>query len=166
MLKENEIAIGEIVAAHGIKGDVKLVVLTDFPERFNPGNRVRFKLNENITEFEILRATSHKSNFTLHLNGIDTRSAAENLRGSIAFVYNDELIALPEDENYAFELIGMEVFTSNNEKLGTITDVLQGGANDVYVINDKICIPAIKECILNVDSKNRKITVFTMPGLL
>lgn len=166
MLKENEIAIGEIVAAHGIKGDVKLVVLTEFPERFNPGNRVRFKLNENITEFEILRATSNKSNFTLHLNGIDTRSAAENLRGSIAFIYDNELIALPEDENYVFELIGMEVFTSDNEKLGTITDVLQGGANDVYVINDKICIPAIKECVLNVDSTNRKITIFPMPGLL
>lgn len=166
MLKENEIAIGQIVSAHALKGEINMVTLTDFPKRFDKGNEIKVRISDK--ECKTLKITGSRAsgpNFTLKIEGIDTRTSAEALRGSYAFVYDDEVFDLDEEYTYVFKLIGMEVYTDKGELIGKITDVLQGGANDVYVIDKKICIPAIKDCILDVNEAENKMTIFPMPGL-
>lgn len=171
MLKENEVAIGKFASPHGIKGDIKIVTLTDFPERFHAGNEIKVKSNNSKKDdFEVFKITSSVPvkglNFTVHLEGVEDRNKAEELSGSMIFIFKDELMDLGEDESYIFELVGIEVFTDKGDKIGIITDVLQSGANDVYVIDEKICIPAIKDCILEVNPEKKKMVIFPMPGLL
>ena len=169
MLKKNEVAIGKLASAHGIKGDLKLVTLTDFPERFKTDNEIKVKIHNAQKNFEIFKITKSVPvgpNFTIHLQGIEDRNKAEELSGSIVFISEDEVMELEDGSNYIFDLVGMEVFTESGDKIGSITDVLQGGANDVYVIDDKIFVPAINDCILEVDTENKKMIIFPMPGLL
>ena len=167
MLKDNEVAIGRVTKAFGIKGDVKLAVMTDFPQRFDPGNSITLRISpEETRSFVIERCSDSGAGLILHLKGVDDRNAAELIAGCYAFVTEDELMEPEDGAEYVFRLIGMKVVTTDGRELGAITDVLQGGANDVYVIEGKLCIPKIPECVLNIDKDRRVVTIFPMNGLI
>lgn len=166
MLKEKEIAIGKISSAHGIRGEVKMVTLTEFPQRFEKGNSIKVRLSDKeYRDFTIETSRPHGQNFTIKFKEIKDRNEAEKLRECYAFVFEDEVMPLEDGSEYIFNLLGLKVISNEGEDLGTITDVISGGANDVYVINDKTCIPAIKEVVLNVDKENKTMTIYKMPGL-
>ena len=166
MLKENEVAIGKISSAHGIRGEVKMVTLTEFPERFDKGNNVKVRLNDKeFCEYSIETSRAVGSNFIIKFKEINDRNEAEKLNNCYAFVFEEEVMPLEDGSEYIFNLIGLNVVSGEGEELGKITDVITGGANDVYVIDDKTCIPAIKEVVLNVDKENKTMTIFKMPGL-
>ncbi len=166
MLKDNEVAIGRFASAHGIKGEIKLVTMTDFPERFEVGKSFKVRLSPTeVREYTVEHARPVGPNFTLKLKGVDDRTQAEKFKDLYAFVYDNELMPLDDGREYIFNIIGMKVVSEEGEALGTVTDVLTGGANDVYIIDDKTSIPAIPSVVLKKDKETNTMTIYKMPGL-
>lgn len=160
------LAIAQIVAPQGVRGEVRAICLTDFPERF-PGREVW--LGQTDKRVRIVAARPHKNVWLLRLDGIDDRNAAEKLRGIELCTDEDDLVPLGEDEYYVHELIGLPVQTDAGEPVGVIRDVLRPGANDVYVVEtaggEERLIPAVKEFV-RVDMPNKLVTVRPIPGML
>lgn len=170
-MTEKMIAVGEITGAHGIKGLVKVASLTDFPgERFAPGSELYLaKTGQKVT---VLSAGVHKGLYLLGLSGIEDRDAAQALLHTYLQVPQSCLPELPQGEYYHFQLIGLQVY-EGDKHLGELTEVMQTGANDVYVITApggrkqaEILLPALKSCILGVDTAAGKMTVKIPEGLL
>ena len=168
---ENMINVGEITGAHGIKGQVKVAALTDFPqERFAPGSKLYSpKLGRTV---EVLTSGIHKGLYLLLLDGVDNRDSAQALLHTYLQVPQSSLAALPEGEFYHFQLIGLKVY-EGDKLLGELTEVMQTGANDVYVITSQsghkpsdILLPALKSCILDVDLQAGTMAVKIPEGLL
>lgn len=164
------IAIGKIVRARGIRGELVVAPLTDFPDRFAQLDRVLLERPDDggADEFAISSVRSHKSQLLLKLDGIDDRSAAEALIGSYLSVTRDELVQLEEGDFYQFEVIGMGVVSEEGEHLGTISEIMQFPANDVWRIEGKqaFLLPAIKDVVKKVDREKREVTIHLIEGLI
>lgn len=176
-MDSNWILIGEIVATQGNKGEIRVVPHTDFPERFSSMDEVAlFKVGSEGYElkFQLEKARLHKNFVILKLAGIDSIDQALKLRGMEIKVTKEQVVPLPPGHNYIYELIGLEVYTSDHVLLGVITDVLKTGANDVYVIkpepgitkSNEILIPVIDDVVLNIDLENHRVLVKLLDGLL
>lgn len=161
-----EIVTGRIVGPFGIRGEVKVIPTTDFPDRFEVGTEVTLSLEGGHKTFRIQRSRFHRSGFLLKLEGIDTRDAAEQLRGVDIVIDESELRDLGPDRYYIFEIVGLRVVTEDGREQGIITEVLQGGANDVYVTSTGLCIPALKTVVVRVDLEHQLMTIRPMPGML
>ncbi|MCE5287219.1 MAG: ribosome maturation factor RimM [Pelosinus sp.] len=154
------VAIGKIVAPHGVRGDVRIMPLTDFPERFR-------KLKETFladgTNLAVEGVKYHKQFVLLKFRGLDSMNAVEHLRNQILHVQEQDLVGLPEGQYYHFQIIGLSVYNEADELLGTITDILATGSNDVYVAETagqkSIMIPALKEVVKTIDLANKKMIV-------
>jgi 16S rRNA processing protein RimM len=157
--------VGRILAPWGIKGEVKVEVITDFPERFAPCNLVYL----NSRPFEIESSRPHKQFLLLKLAAIDSVEAAEKLRGGELTIPRSELPELPQGQYYTFQLIGLNVVTTEGAPLGHIVDIMTTGSNDVYIVESKhgeILIPAIEDVVKSIDLKKGTITVEAIEGLL
>lgn len=164
MIMEKMLAVGKICNTHGVRGNIKLIPWTDFPEVFE---EIDFITVNNI-EYIIKDVKYQKSNIILKLEGIDTVEQAESLRDLIAYCYKNQLEELPENTYYIADLIGCEVY-DDEELIGKITDVFSAGGADLYEIKGKgapIYLPAIKENVLSVDIKNKIIKVKLPEGLI
>jgi 16S rRNA processing protein RimM len=161
------IAIGRILAPHSGHGEVKVLPLTDFPERFAKLTRVFLGDNE---QCQVERTRWHKKCVLLKLAGCDDRTAAEQLRGRLLFLPEEELVLLPEGQYYVHQLIGMRVETVAGQLLGILSDVLHTGANDVYVVQgakgQEILVPAQRNVVERIDLAARVMVVNPLPGLL
>lgn len=161
---EKLIKIGKFVSPHGVKGQLKV---------YNYSRNDRFEdLPEIIVDNKIMQIeeVGHvKSMVILKVCGIDSRDAAESLRGKDVFMEEKYVDELDEDEYLIRDLIGLEVFKDNSTPVGKITNVLQNGPSDTYEIkmnNGKMAyIPAVKEFIKNVDLQEG-VTIETIPGLI
>lgn len=157
MKQEEYISIGKIVNTHGHKGEIKILPLTDFPERFFKMDKVLvFEKEKNtLKEFQIENARQHKQAIILKLKEILDMNEAEKLKGSFLQVKKEDLVELPKDHFYIFEIIGVKVFEVTRGYLGVLKDVIQTGANDVYVIEPKegkpILIPALKKVVKEIN---------------
>ena len=164
------VAIGKIVRARGVQGELVVVTLTDFPERFETMTSVLIEQAQDgrIVEFKIAALRSFRNQFLLQLKGIDSRNDAVTLVGSYLCVPRDELVELPDDSYYQFELVGMEVVTTSGEIVGEVVEIMSFPANDVWRVEGEkeILLPAIKDVVKRVDTKTRKITVELIPGLI
>jgi 16S rRNA processing protein RimM len=163
------IAIGSIVGVHGIRGEVKVMPLTDFPERFKPGQRVYVGNETDATETKIVAARPHQSMWLVKLASVPDRNAAELLRDQYLLIPEGDVMPLSEHENYVHDLIGIAVVTETGEPLGTLEDVLFTAANDVYVVagpEGEILIPALRTVVLEVDLDARRMVVQLPEGLL
>jgi 16S rRNA processing protein RimM len=164
------IAIGQIVGAHGIRGEVKVVVMTDFPERYRPGARAYLGTEADCVLTEIETVRPHKGVLLVKLAAVPDRTAAEALQGQYLLIPEDQAMPLGEHENYVHDLIGLAVETVAGEPLGTLTEILFTRANDVYVVTgptgDEILLPALRDVVLRVDLAGRKMTVAIPEGLL
>ena len=164
-MASKNVVIGRITAPQGIKGEVRMQVLTDFPERFDAGSLITLNTNPQKklrVEFE----RSYKSGLILKFEGIDTRNDAEALRGADAVIGEDELADLGNDKFYVFDLIGLEVRTDDGKPLGKISEILQGKANDVYVTTSGVCIPAIKDVVTDVNLSEGTMTIHPIEGMI
>ena len=163
------IAIGKIGRPHGIRGEVKVVPLTDWPERFQYLRSVYLEAEgEEGVWVEVERAQVRGNRIILKLAGIEERDQAEQVRGRVLKVYEEEL-PLPEGYFHVFRLIGMDVRSSAGETMGTIVDVLRMPSHDIYVIDSngrEIMIPAVKKFVKRVDIENNVMIVEPIEGLL
>ncbi len=168
---DNMINIGEITGAHGVKGQIKVASLTDFEDlRFAVGETVY--LEKLQTSMVITQSSVHKGLYLLKLDGINDRDAAHALLHSYLQIHQDDLQELPEGEYYCFQLEGLNVY-EDDRLLGTIVDVQQTGANDVYHIQTAdgsqkglLLLPALKSVVKEIDLKNRRMQVRVPAGLL
>ena len=157
---DNLIAVGKIVAPHGVRGDVRIIPLTDFPDRFRPSLVVYLSDRSPLV---ITQVKQNKQFLLLKFENFDERNAIESLRGQLIHVKEQDLVALSKDQFYIFEIIGLQVYDEADVYLGAVTDVLQTGSNDVYVIEKPgekpILIPALKEVVRHVDIPGKKMIV-------
>ncbi len=164
------IKVGKIVGTHGYKGIVKVQLLTDFPERFKNLQKVKLCMGKNILELAIESCTAHKGQLLIKFQGIESIEEADKYRNAFLNVYTEELYPLPDGSYYHFQLIGMKVEDLEKGYLGHLTEILETGANDVYVIQSEvygeILIPVIKEVIREVDVTNKRMQIKLLPGLL
>lgn len=166
---ENYFVVGNIVNTQGIKGELRVMPTVDDVARFKLLDHIFVDRKGSIKEYEIENVRFHKQFVLLKLKGIDDMTTAETLKGTVVKITEDMAVPCEEDEYYIKDLYDMEVVTDDGEKLGVITDVIFTGANDVYAVKDndgnEILIPAIKDCILNVDVENNTMTVRLLEGL-
>jgi 16S rRNA processing protein RimM len=166
------LAIGRIIAPHGIRGEVKVEVLTDFPERFKPGTHAFLGVGTEDSEarqVKILAARPHKGGFLLKLDIVPDRNAAELVRNRYLLIPAADAMPLGEHENYLHDLIGLEVETTDGHHLGELREVLFTHANDVYVVRGpagEVLLPAIRDVVLQVDLSARRMVVELPEGLL
>lgn len=170
-MTDKMINVGEITGAHGIKGQVKVASLTDFPDiRFAPGSKLYSdKLHKTV---QVTSSSVHKGLYLVGLSDINDRDTAQSLLHSYLQVSINDLPPLPDGEYYHFQLVGLQVYEADR-LLGEITEVMQTGANDVYVIKApagqkpaEILLPALKHCILGVDLAAGKMSVKIPEGLI
>ncbi|MDO5388527.1 MAG: ribosome maturation factor RimM [Clostridia bacterium] len=166
---EKYFVVGDIVNTQGIKGELRLMPAVDDIKRFKLLKKIYIDRKGSITEYEIEGVRFHKQFVLLKLKGIDDMTAAERLKGTTAKITEDMALPCEEDEYYIRDLYDMEVVTDEGERLGILKDVIFTGANDVYEVQPhegkSILIPAIKDCILNVDIENKIMTVRLLEGL-
>lgn len=167
---DDYLRVGVITTTHGIKGEVKVFPTTDDIERFKELKQVFLDTGKEYIPMEIEGVKFFKQMAILKFKGIDDINAIEKYRGKDLLVSREHAVKLKEDEYFIYDLIDSEVFTEDGEKLGVLTEILTTAANDVYVVrmeNGKdILLPAIKECVLNIDPENKKIIVHLMKGLI
>jgi len=160
------LAIGKILAPWGIKGEVKVEILTDFPQRFALLRRVFLGRKARPVELEGFRL--HKGFALLKFAGYDDRTSAESLRGLLVQIPLEEAMPLGEGEYYPHQIIGLEVWTEEGEYLGEVTDILFTGANEVCVVQkgeEEVLIPAVEEVVLEVDLEKGRMLVRLLEGL-
>jgi len=161
------LAVGRILGVHGIRGELKVEVLTDFAQRFAPGSRLLLE-GEKI-ECEVMSARSHKTYLLVKLRGFESRTEAERLHGLHFLVPRDNAEVLPENEYYVDELIGLRIITTDGVELGKLTEVLWTTANEVYVVDGpfgEVLLPAIADVVQEVNLQNGEMLVVLLPGLV
>jgi 16S rRNA processing protein RimM len=164
------ITIGKVLKPWGVKGEMKIEPLTDFPERFKELGRVSLVSPAGKEISCAVTAVRYANGVPfLTFPGYDTPEKAKTLNGWFIKIPREEVVPLPEGSYYWFELIGMEVFSEEGEKLGTITDVFETGSNDVYVMKrgrKEIYLPATREVIKQVDMATKKMVIHLIDGLM
>ena len=165
---EDYFRIGVVTAPHGVHGEMKIYPTTDDMDRFKQVNPVLLTTFRSREIKQIESVKYFKGMAILKLSGIDTMDEAEKYRKAELWVERSQLPKIPGKYLIA-DLIGMDVVTEDGVSIGTLTDVWQTGANDVYVVEKhdgkELLLPKIPSCILNVDEEDRRITVYVLPGL-
>ncbi len=163
------LAVGQVMKPHGVRGEVSVEILTDFPGRFALLERVY--LNEDDPRSVPLEGVRfHKGRALLKLGGYDDRTAVEILRGEMVLVPIDEAMPLEPGEYYQDDLIGLEVWTVEDEYLGDVVEVLETGANDVFIVDGgdpgEVLLPAIEQVVQWIDLEENRMVVELMEGLI
>lgn len=165
-MKKQYLEAGKIVTTHGIRGEVKIMPYTDSPELLCEFDRLF--IGKNHDEIIVERARVFKNTVIAKLEGIDTPEAAEKLRNKILYMHRDDL-ELDEDTYFIQDLIGLEVRDADSDVIyGKIADVMQTGANDVYVIKGderEYLVPAIADVIVSTDVDGGIMTIRPLDGL-
>ena len=166
---ENLLEIGQIVNSYGIKGFLKVVPYTDDMHRYSELKHIYIEKNKKLVKMEIEEVKYQNKLVLLKLKGIDSIEDTTQYKNCYIKIDREDAVALPEDSYFIVDLIGMEVFTENEELLGKLVDVFPTGSNDVYVVKDdlgkQILLPAIGDVIKFVDVQNKKMIVHLIEGL-
>lgn len=142
--------VGTLVGPHGIKGEVKLRPLTEFPERLAKLRRLLVRLPDGTENWRTVKGSRfNREMLLLKFEGVNDRDAAEALRGATALIDRSEAAPLPEGRFYEHQILGLRVVTPEGEELGTITDIMETASNDVYVAG-KYLIPATHDAVLRL----------------
>ena len=161
--------VGVISSTHGIRGEVKVFPTTDDAGRFKELRHVILDAGKEQIPLEVQNVKFFKQFVILKFKGIDNINDIERYKGRSLLVSREDAVELHEDEYYIADLIGMKVKTDDGEN-GTLKDVIETGANEVYVVEfekyGEVLIPAIHECILDVDVENMQMEVHLLEGLV
>lgn len=162
------LVVGKIRRPHGVKGEMIMEIITDFPERFKPG--VQVFLGEDHVPGIIRSCRMNGETLLLAFDGIQTPEAAGELRNRYVYVPAKDRPALEDGEYYYHQIIGLDVISDDSQKLGKVTEILSTGANDVYVVQaldgKEILLPAIEPVILEINLPEQLLRVHLLPGLL
>ena len=161
------VAIGEILGAHGIKGELRVAPLTDFPERFYELEQVHLG-DENRPRL-VQSVRKHDRFFLVKLEGIKSEEEAQRLGGTYFSLPRHLLVDLPEGHFYLWEIEGLKVFGTCGQYLGVVEEVLSRPANDVYLVRSEdgreLLIPALRDVVVEVDVKEGRMVVARGPSL-
>ncbi|HHU90489.1 MAG TPA: 16S rRNA processing protein RimM [Clostridiaceae bacterium] len=168
-MKNDYLVVGKVVNTHGVKGELKVLPITSDISRFDYLLFVTANYEGVLKEFRVLSSRIHKGCVLMKLKGIDTMDDAEKLKGQDIYVQRKHAIELEEDEYFMCDLIGMDVY-EEDKLLGQLTDVLETGSNDVYIVQDsdkkELLIPALKSVVESVDIKGKRMQVKLPEGLI
>lgn len=165
------VTIGRVTAPHGVRGEVRVMPLTDFPDRFEGLRRVFVQPEHDAKQTRRIESWRwHKQFVVMKFADIDNRDGAEKLRGSWVQVPIEEAHPLPPDTHYVFQLVGLKAYTPEGQLLGVVRDVLATGANDVYIIErpaggPELLVPAVRHVVEEIDVPRGRIVVRLLPGL-
>ena len=167
---EDLLQVGAITQTHGIRGEVKVFPLTDDVGRFKKGISLILDLGRSRLDLEVETVKFFKQFVILKFKGYDSINEIEKFVKKNLYVTRENAVKLKKDEYFIADLIGLTVVTDDGSVLGTLTDVITTGANDVYAVKmesgKELLIPAIHDCILQVNDDERKMTVHLLDGLL
>ncbi len=171
MAEVKVVTIGVILRPHGVHGMVKVMPETEDPGRFHRLRQVELRLRgQSLGVFDIERVIIEARGLRVKFHQLDSIDAVEPLRGAEVTIPRALCLPTAPDEYYAFDLIGLPVFTSAGRRLGTLSDILPYPANDVWVVHDEAShewlIPAISTVIKTVDLAQQRIEIAPIPGLL
>lgn len=165
-MDEPTVVVGKVTKAHGLRGEVTVLPLTDNPDRFATGNVVYLQDGRALS---IREARNNGARLLVTFEGVGDRTAAEALGGSMLVVPESDLPELPEGTYWPHELVGCEVVTAAGRSIGTIADVVANPANDIWVTaasdGQEILVPAIRQVIAEVDIAARRVRVHEVPGI-
>ena len=164
--------IGVIASTHGLQGEVNVFPTTEDPSRFKKLKKVTLhtQRGEEI-ELDVVSARFFKKFVIVKFKQFNNINEVEKFRGCELTIDRKDAIKLQPGEFYCADLIGLTIVDEDDNELGTLTEILQTGANDVYEMtkkdsDEKVYIPAIKDCIRSIDMQEKKITIHVMPGLM
>lgn len=163
--REGYTALGRVVRAHGLRGELRVQAFSPGAPNLQAGRRV-FVAGK---EYRVAQARPERSNWLIRLRGLSDRTVAEKLAGELVEAADAEVARDDSDSYFIHELIGMHVVTADGQDLGAVTEVLQTGANDVYVASGprgEVLIPAIGEVVNAIDLERRTMTITPLAGMV
>lgn len=175
MMSKTWYNVGVIVNTHGIRGDLKVLSKTDFPEeRFAKGSKLAMFHEESgqSQDIEIDSSREQKGNYIIKLKGYNNINEVEKFKGWVIKIAAEEQGSLDDGEYFHHQILGCEVYTDENQFLGVVSEILSPGANDVWVVDPpkgqekQILLPYIDPVVLNVDVASKRITVHLLEGLV
>lgn len=169
-MQERMFNVGKIVNTHGVKGEVKVFRMTDFSERFSPGNAVYVAMNTGWKELIIDTHRVHKGLDLIQFKGYESIETVESFKDAYLQIHESQQVELEENAYYFHEIIGCVVFSDTGEEIGPVKEILTPGANDVWVVNSRndkeYLIPYIADVVKKIDIENKQIVITPMEGLL
>lgn len=167
---EQLLQVGVISSTHGVRGEVKVFPTTDDVKRFKKLKKVILDTGREHLPLEVESVKFFKQFAIVKFKGIDNINDIEKYKGKSLLVDRENAVKLRKDEYFIADMIGLQVYTEDGEAFGVLKDVLETGANDVYIIDSpkhgEVLIPAIKQCILDVDIEGQKMTIHLLEGLV
>lgn len=159
------VTIGKCVKPHGLKGEIRVKVITDFPERFEQTEKVfAHSQKDPVRALTIESVRENPGGFLIRFQGFDSLTKAESLRGLFLAVPEDELVELEDDEFWHWQLEGLDVFSTDGSPLGTLKEVVQSPAHDLYLVESldgtqTHWVPAVQQYVPTIDLENKRIVV-------
>jgi 16S rRNA processing protein RimM len=161
------LVVGRILRPHGVRGELRMQVITDYPERL--AEREMLYVGPTHEPHRLIGVRSHHHLTLLKFEGVTDREAADAYRDMLVYVSMADAVPLEPGEFYLFQLVGLRVITADGQELGRVVDVLETGANDVYVVRgetDEMLLPDIPEVVLDVDVEAGQMQVQLIEGLI
>lgn len=161
--------IGKVVNTHGVRGEVKVLPLTDDPARYNLLKSLFVDEHGRLEKYAIDSVRYDKKFVLLKLTGIDSLNDAEKLRDKVLKIHRKDAVKLPEGSYFITDIMGMEVFDVQGRSLGTVADIIKTGSNDVYVVRQEekeILIPALKTVVKSIDLEAGRMLVDLPEGII
>lgn len=166
---EDYLQIGVITSTHGIRGEVKVFPTTDDNNRFKKLKECFIELKNELLPIKVKSCKFFKNMVILQFEGIENINDVEKYKQCKLYVDREHAVPLEEDEYFMTDLIGISVYTEDKKELGILSEIIPTGANDVYVVTDnekkELLLPAIKDCIINIDLEKKEMTVRLMKGM-
>lgn len=167
---EKRLQVGVISSTHGIRGEVKVFPTTDDASRFRQLKKVYLDTGREKIPLEIVGVKFLKQFVILKFKGIDDINQIEGYKGKSLLIDREDAVELQEDEYFIADILGLQVYTEDGVLFGVLKDVMETGANDVYVVDTRehgeVLIPAIRDCILDVDPEAGRMTIHLLEGLI
>jgi len=171
-MQPKHLILGEVLRPHGVRGELRVRLLTDYPERIDKLESIYLGEDPNgkVTRYTVESMRMNQQYGLLKLKGIDDRTEAERYRQLLVMIDLKNAVPLEAGEFYLYELIGLEVHTESGDVLGTLTEVLETGANDVYVVKGpkygEVLVPVLPHTIIKTDIAAKQVIVRLPEGLL
>ena len=168
-MNEDMFRIGVIPSTHGLKGEVKVFPTTDDPARFKKLKKCVIRTKNGDVPVEKKSCKFFKNMVILSFSEFNDINEIEKYKGCELYVTREDAVPLEEDEFYIADILGATVYTEDGKEFGKLKDVLETGANLVYVVEHEgkeVLLPAIPDCVKDVDVEEKKLIVHILPGLL
>lgn len=167
---ENMLRVGVFANTHGVRGEIKVFPTTDDMTRFKKLKTLYLDKGTELVKLEVSSVRFFKNMVIMKFKGIDNINDIEKYKGKDLLIEREQAVPLQENEYFICDIIASKVVTEEGEEIGTLKEVLQTGANDVYVVKTEegkeVLFPVIEECVLDVNTEEKVVTVRLMPGIM